>query len=205
MNFPSFSHGKRLVRLLAVVVAAAHPPSAASSVWAQSRPAPVALTVQWGPVFYDRPAGTGGTPKGTRVSGSIDVNLGSDWSTGVWVTSWSRGVEIRKDGAITLSDRAEAALTTIFVRRQVHVGPGRLFARAGMGVAWTETMTGGVGTILLERRNRPVVAASLSTLIALRQQLFVVVSVDHARILRAKPNSRELRHGTGLAIGLMVR
>lgn len=168
-------------------------------------PAKVALTIQWGPVFYDRPAGTGGSPKGTRVSGSIDVRLGSDWSTGVWVTSWSRGVEIRKDGAITLSDRAEAALTTIFVRRQLHMGRGRVFARAGMGVAWTETMTGGVGTILLQRRNRPVVAAGLGTLIALQQPLFAVISVDHARILGARPNSRELRYGTGLAIGLMVR
>lgn len=180
-------------------------PTAPASAQAQGRQAPVALTIQWGPVFYDRPAGTGGAPKGTRVSGSLEVKLGSDWSAGIWVTSWARDIALRKDLTSSLSDRAEAALSTLFVRRQVRLGSGRIFAGAGAGVAWTETMTGGLGTISLERRNRPVLSAGLGTLLALHQPLFLVASVDHTRILRARANSRELRFGTALAVGLSLR
>lgn len=171
---------------------------------ASSDPLPVAGSLIYHALLYNRVNGSSTRGLGLRFAGRLSIKVAEQTYVGFGGGSWAR-VSVGScdlpdcEGLVTA--QSEAYVYHLYV--QQYLGGKRLFVRGGAGLAETRTLIPENSVLIsVVRRWRGVLSAGGGVDLSLARHVYLTPSLDYTALPGADASSREL--SSALALGLAI-
>jgi hypothetical protein len=171
---------------------------------ASGDPLPVAGSLIYHALLYNRVNGSSTRGLGLRFAGRVSIRLGEQTYVGFGGGSWARvsvgGCDLSDcDGLVTA--QSEAFVYQLYV--QQYLRGKRLFVRAAAGLAQTRTLVPETRAwISVLQRWRGVLSAGGGIDLPLARHVYLTPSLDYTALPGADSSAREL--SSALAVGLAI-